>query len=551
MDRDRSVSKRLTVPWWSAVLLAAIPVMFLGYFFIYPLAAIVIRGLGTAENVLDPFTNVFTDAGLRRVAWFTLWQAVVSTSLTLAVGIPCAYVLSRFSFPGRRFISAATLVPFVLPTLVVGTAFLALLGPGSPIGIDLRGTVWAILIAHVFYNLAIVIRGVGSFWEQLDPRMEEAAEVLGATRWGAFRAVTLPLLAPAIAASAALVFLFSFTSFGVILVLGNLRHTTLEVEIWRQTTVFLDFEAATALAVLQLLGVGLILVLYGVFQRRRRQELSLVPGSPARRRPRSRAERALIATTMGTLGIIVGLPIAVLVTRSLRTPDGIGIGNYTSLADASATPALFAPPLEAVANSISIAVAAVLVATLVGMLAAATISYSESRSGRVFDLTIMLPLGASAVTIGFGFLIALDRPIDLRASIVLLPIAHALVAIPFLVRAVVPVMGAVRHRLREAAQVLGASPFRAWRSVDLPLVARALLVGAAFAFAISIGEFGATAFIVRPASPTIPFAIYRLLSQPGTGNFGKAMALSVVLMAITIAAVFAIEALRRDRAEEI
>jgi thiamine transport system permease protein len=163
----------------------------------------------------------------------------------------------------------------------------------------------------------------------------------------------------------------------------------------------------------------------------------------------------------------------------------------------------------------------------------------------------MLPLGTSAVTIGFGFLIALDEPVDLRASLLLMPIAHALVAIPFVVRATVPVMRAVQHRLREAAMTLGASPSRAWREVDLPLIARALLVGAAFAFAVSVGEFGATSLIVRPTTPTVPLAIFRLLAQPGSTTFGMAMALSVVLMLITAAAVFGIEAIRRGSSEEI
>jgi len=157
---------------------------------------------------------------------------------------------------------------------------------------------------------------------------------------------------------------------------------------------------------------------------------------------------------------------------------------------------------------------------------------------------LMLPLGTSAVTIGFGFLVALDSPIDLRASWVLIPVAHALVAVPFVVRAVVPVMRAVRTRLREAAAVLGAPPRRVWREVDLPLVARAAAAGAGFAFAVSLGEFGATAFVARPDTPTLPLAIFRFLGQPGTLNFGRAMAMSVILMVVTAAAVALIDRLR-------
>ena len=146
---------------------------------------------------------------------------------------------------------------------------------------------------------------------------------------------------------------------------------------------------------------------------------------------------------------------------------------------------------------------------------------------------------------GFGFLVSLgELPIDLRTSPLLIPIAHALVALPFVVRACVPLMRSIDRRLREAAAVLGASPGRTWRLVDLPIVGRAALIGASFAFAVSLGEFGATLFIVRPEAPTMPIAIFRLLSQPGTLAFGQAMAMATVLMLVTAIAALAFDRLR-------
>ena len=157
----------------------------------------------------------------------------------------------------------------------------------------------------------------------------------------------------------------------------------------------------------------------------------------------------------------------------------------------------------------------------------------------------MLPLGTSAVIVGFGFLVSLDTPpLDLRTSILLIPIAHALIALPFVMRAVVPVIRAIDDRLREAAAVLGASPWRAWREIDAPMLARGAFIGAGFAFAVSLGEFGATLFIARPDTVTIPVAIYRLLGQPGAANFATAMALATVLMILTAAAMLLIERLR-------
>jgi thiamine transport system permease protein len=191
-----------------------------------------------------------------------------------------------------------------------------------------------------------------------------------------------------------------------------------------------------------------------------------------------------------------------------------------------------------------------IVALIVGMLAAVVITRRSGRLSRGFDSLLMLPLGTSAVTIGFGFLIALGHPVDLRTSFWIVPLAHALIAVPFVVRTAVPLLRSVRHRLREAAAVLGAGPGRVWREIDLPIVRRAALVGAAFAFAVSLGEFGATSFIARPNAPTLPIAIFRLLGQPGGVTFGRAMALSVVLMVLTGAAVFGIERVRAGEAAD-
>src|SRR3954454_14595836 len=219
------------------IAVVAVPLGFLALFFAYPVLAIVGRGLVPQWSVdLDPLGDVVTDAALRHIAWFTVWQAALSTVLTLAVGLPGAYVLARCEFPGRRVVRALVTVPVVLPTVVVGSAFVALLGDGGPLGaLGVDQTLGAILISHVFFNYACVVRTVGSLWSHVDPRPEEAARMLGASKLRAFREVTLPALRPAIAAAGAVVFLFTFTSFGVILILGGPGTATLETEIYRQT----------------------------------------------------------------------------------------------------------------------------------------------------------------------------------------------------------------------------------------------------------------------------------------------------------------------------
>lgn len=533
--------------------LMAVPVAFFAVFFAYPVAAIVARGL-EVDGVwrLGRIGDVLAQSDVRHVLWFTTWQALASTALTLLIALPGAYVFARFDFPGKQVLRAAVTVPFVLPTVVVGTAFLALVGRGGLLdelwGVRLDTTVWAILLAHVFFNYAVVVRTVGGLWAQLDPRQEEAARMLGASRLRAWRQVTLPALAPAVAAAALMVFLFTFTSFGVVQILGGPTFSTLEVEIYRQTSQVFDLSTAAVLTLIQFAAVAAVLAVHAWTVRRRETALRLVDAATTARRPRGAGQWALLAGVLGVIVVLLVLPLAVLVQRSLGAS---GFGYYRALTREDGG-AFLVPPIEAIGNSLQYAVAATGIAVVIGALAATALTRRDAgRFVRGFDALLMLPLGVSAVTVGFGFLIALDEPpLDLRSSWILVPLAQALVGVPFVVRTMLPVLRAVDGRLREAAAVLGASPWRVWREVDLPMVRRALLVAAGFAFAVSLGEFGATVFIARPDNPTLPVAVARLLGRPGDMNYGQAMALSTILMLVCAVALVVLERLRTDRSGE-
>jgi thiamine transport system permease protein len=530
VDGDRAAVRT----WRLATI--AIPLAFLAVFFVYPVVTILGRGLWPNGHVdLSPVTDVFRDESLRGIAWFTLWQAALSTVLTVAVALPAAYVVSRVRFRGRALVRALVTVPFVLPTVVVGSAFRAL---------GFEGSLGAILIAHVFFNYAVVVRVVGGLWSHLDPREEDAARVLGASRLRTFFSVTLPSLRPAILSAASIVFLFTFTSFGVILILGGETRATLETEIYTRTSELLDLRTAAGLTIVQLLAVVALLTVTARLEGGRAVALRLRAAVDTLRRPRTPGERLFLAGTLASMGLVLGVPIGVLVYRSFDTPDGFGLGSYRALGTLRAGSVLFVPPTDAIRNSLLYALAATAIAVVIGGLASVAVARSHTS---VLDTALALPLGVSAVTVGFGFLIALDEPpLDLRSSWILVPIAQALVAIPFVVRIAVPVLRSIDPRLREAAAVLGAAPRRVWKEVDLPVARRVFLVGAGFAFAISLGEFGATAFasLAQPERPTLPVEIYRLLGQPGAANFGAAMAASVILMVLTTVAVLSIERFR-------
>ena len=523
-----------------------VPIGFLAVFFAWPVGAIFARSLRPGA-----LANVVRDPALRHVAWFTLWQAVVSTILTLAVGLPAAYVVARFAFPGRRMFRALVTVPFVLPTVVVATAFLALLRPGGPLSfLHWQRGVGPMLVAHVFFNVAVVVRTVGGFWANLDPRREEAARVLGASRFRAFVHVTLPLLMPSIIAAASIVFLFTFTSFGVVLLLSDPAHFTLEAEIYRQAIDIGDLQIAAALALVQIVAVLAVIFALGRAQERRAVAQRLVGGADVARRPRGR-EKVVVGGILGATSLFLGGPLAVLVWRSVRIGGTFSLVSYRTLGSSASASTLFVSPWAAVRNSVEFAAIATVIALIVGGLASVAIASRPGRATRTMDAFLMLPLGTSAVTVGFGFLIAFQHaPNGLATSPYLVPIAHAIVAIPFVVRAVVPALRSIDPRLRDAATMLGATPRRVWREVDLPITARAFAVAAGFCAAVSLGEFGATLFIARPDWPTVPIAIQRFLSRPGQINVDQSLAMSVILMLLTAVVVFAIERVRiRDLGE--
>ena len=507
MDVDRPALRRL--PLTAAI---AVPVAFLAVFFVYPLAAIVARGLAESG------AGTFATAEMVRIAWFTTWQAALSTALTFAVGLPLAWVVGRYAFRARSLVLAAVLVPFVLPTLVVATSFVSLL----PEALD--QSVWAILLAHAFFNVAVVVRVVGGYWAGLDPTTEAAAAVLGASPLQRLREVTLPQLAPALAAAAALTFLFSFTSFGVIVVLGGPRRATLETEIYNQAARLFDLRTAAVLSLVQLAAVAAIVIVTSRLEGRLAGRGRPASAWRTLRRPVGH-ERWLVASVLGASAVLLGLPVAALIRRSLATADGLGLDHYRSLGEE--TSVLLVTPWDAVGNSLLFATVATGLALAVGGLLALVLA--RIRPGWL-DALVLLPLGGSAVMLGFGFVIAFDEPpLELRGSPALVPVAQALVAAPFVFRIIAPALRSVRPELREAAALLGASPARVRREIDLPLVGRAVGGAAGFAFAIALGEFGATIFVSQADRPTLPVAIFRFLGRPGAENQGTAAALAVVL----------------------
>lgn len=536
-------------PWLKRIALWLLPLSFLAIAFFFPLSRILALTFSpetlTAKNL--PITTY--------TLLFTFYQAFLSTLLTLLLGLPSAYLFARFDFRGKSLLRALTAVPFMLPTVVVAAAFSSLLGPRGLINTITNcqlpitpSPFLLILLAHVFYNTTIIIRIVGTALSSLDPKLEQTARSLGANPFQVWTNITLPLLRPSILAASLLVFLFDFTSFGVILLLGGSQFSTLEVEIYLQAVKLLNLPLAALLSVIQLLCTLIVSLLYTKYAVRNTQQLN--PRNTTTK-PTTLKQKLFVSTFCLLLSAFFLLPLASLPTRSLfrleadrgqraEVQYGFTTDYYEELFINRRGSVFYVPPIQATLNSLTYASATVIISLLLGFPAAFALA-KPTNLEKVLDPLIMLPLGSSAVMLGLGFIITYGKWLT---SPLLVPFAHTLVALPFVIRTLQPAIASIPQRLRQAASSLGASPLEVWKNIDLPILRRATLAAATFAFTVSLGEFGATLLISRPEYPTIPVAIERFLSQPGGLNYGQAMAMASILMFLTTASILLIEKFR-------
>ena len=525
------------------VVALAVPALFLVLFFLWPVGRMLGMGLGDPAQ----FGEVLGQGRTWRIVGQTLGMAVAATAISVVLGVPGAYVLYRLRLPGARVARAFATAPFALPTVVVGVAFRALLDDAGPLGfLKLGQTTTAVVLAMVFFNYAVVVRTVGTMWAGIAD-LTDAARTLGASPARAFFTVTLPQLGPAIAAGGGLVFLFCSTSFGIVQTLGRPGYGTLESEIYVQSTAYLDLGRAAVLSVLQLVIVVAALVVSSAASSRTERALDVTP------RPPTRPTRAAIPALVTTAAVLVFLaaPLLGLLTGSLRRQGRWSLHNYRVLATPGAGFAGGTSILDALDHSVRIALDAATLSLVVGVILAFALS-RRPRSGlvrtaqRVADGVVLLPLGISAVTVGFGFLVTWGRVPGVPTGLIV-PLAQAVVALPLVVRSLVPMLRAIDPRMREAAATLGASPARVAATIDLPIMARGLGIAFGFAFAISLGEFGATSFLASPDYQTLPVLISKLLGRPGVNNYGMALAGAVILAGLTGAIMFGTDLVRPNR----
>ena len=505
-------------------LLWAIPLAFVAVLFYWPIAKI--TSLGFSGDWLATLSEPKT----LEVIWFTLWQAAVSTLVTLVIAIPGTYLLYRRSFPGQRLIRALITVPFVLPSIVVAVGFTVFRNVHDfwiELGLTfLSDPVYWIIAAHVFVNYSIAVRTIGGVWAGLDTEIDEAAELDGAGRLRSLLSISLPQLRPAVFSAAALVFLFSATSFGIVLVLGGGQVQTIETAIYFSATQFLDLEAAAALVFIQTL-ITAAAFLVGSSLAKGTVGLEQVFEGTRKPRVDLRDWPAAILTAGIVLGLLV-MPMLLVLVESFKVGEGWGLSNFANLGTRGARDLLNISVIDAAANSLRNMVVAAAIAFVLGTLISRLLVRTKQK---LLDLVFLVPLGVSSVVLGFGFLVSFDSSwFPLRSSWLIVPLAQALIALPMVIRLVYPALVSIGKEPVEQASLDGASSWQIWRFVESGMIKGVLLTAAGYAAIISVGEFGASSFLAYGSEGTIPTLLFRLIARPGEQNYGMAMAVSAILI---------------------
>jgi len=513
-----------------SLVLALLPAAVLMLLVLAPLLRLLVAGLGwdggalgTDASVASAFWQPWLDQHVRwRVVW-SLSQAAATCVLAFALGLPLSWVLARFEFAGRRLVLRLLMLPFVVPTLVAALGVLALWGPHGVLsgwlGLDLQDTPWLLLYGNLFFNLCLVVRAGVDALARVNAGHVAAARSLGATPWRAFWRIEWPVMAPWLASSLCLVFLYCFGGFGLALVLGGQRFATVEVEIYSLVAHELQLGQASVLALWSLLLTGLVAWVYARVEKRLAVPLRFEP--VPRQRPQTPWQWLALAGALAVLGLVCALPIGVIVWRALW----VGWATWALVFDADT--------LAAVWNTLRFSALALVLATVLGVLHAMAAQASVAWRAAAF-----LPLVVSPVTVAFGLLLLYPA---WTASLALLLLAYAVLAYPFVAKSLAAGLDNLPKHLVYAAQTLGASPWRCFWRVTLPLMAPALRRGMAFAAASAVGEFAVTLFLSRPEWTTLTTLIYQHLGRPGAANLDAAMVLASVLMLLALLVFLLIE----------
>jgi thiamine transport system permease protein len=522
-------------------ILWAVPLVFVAVLFYWPISEVFVLGLS------GNWLGMLLEPKIFGLIWFTLWQALLSTLVTVLVAIPGAYLLYRRSFVGQQLIQALITVPFVLPSIVVAVGFTVFRNVHrfyQGLGLTfLADPVYWIIAAHIFVNYSIAVKTIGGVWATLDSEVESAAELDGAGRFRTLVSISLPQLGRAIYSAAALIFLFSATSFGIVLVLGGGQVQTIETAIFFAATQRLDFELAALLVLVQTI-ITAMAFLVGTKLSKGSFGLEQVFEGARKAKVDRRDLSAIVVSAAIWVGLLA-MPLILVLVEAFNHKGAFGFENFFNLGTRGARDLLNITFIEAAGNSIRNMAIAALIAFVPGTLISWLLTRTRYQS---LDLIFLLPLGVSSVVLGFGFLISFDAEwFPLRSSWLIVPLAQALIALPMVIRLVYPALVSIGKEPIEQAQLDGATSWQTWKFIESKMIRSVLLTALGFAGIVSLGEFGASNFLASGSQATVPTLLYRLIARPGEQNYGMSMAVSAILIVLSALVVYLLSKVPKEK----
>jgi len=512
---------------------------------VYPNAAVI---AGSFENGLGHWREFAASPADREALWTSLVISVASVFASLAIGVPLAFLLGRFEFPGRRLLRAVATLPAALPPLVGVIAFLFLYGESGLVTrivqrvLGMQEAPWrlkgvgAIVFVHAYTMYVYVFLFVSAGLERFDATLDEAASGLGASTWQRLRRVTLPLLMPAVAGSALLVFMNALGSFSAPYVFGGgLRVLSTQILASKTNGALgLAYVETTVLALSAVAG----LLVFRWLDRKRKYTLAS-KGGRKRREIRSRQVQILTSVAAAAIVIALVLPHLMVVLVSFARdgawttqvlPPEYTFDNYRRLFTESE---LWRP----ITNSVSMALVATAANLVVCFLAAYLIVFRRFAGRGLLELLVALPWAIPATAIALGLAATFNRNDLYSARILLvgtfwiLPLAYFIRDIPLVASAVEGSLRQMDASLEDAARGLGASWLLTMRRVILPAARPGLVAGGLLAAVTAVGEFVASVVLYTHSNRPISMEI---LAQLRALAFGTAAAYSVLLIFLVL-----------------
>lgn len=523
------------------------PIAFIALFLLFPVVSVLISSFVDGNGfTFQYFGAILKDVLYYKIFAITFSQAILSTLVSLIIGIPIGYFFGKYDFKGRKLLLTFFTVPFVLPSVLVGMGFLSIFGEPQSYGTQLI----LIVLAHAFYNIPLFVHFISAYYRNFDGDIIEAAKTSGSKNFHILFRVYLPLFLVPILSASILTFVLCFLSFGIIIILGDFK--TIETQIFSEYGSG-ETNLAAALALVQLLVILSIVLFYLLYIRKQIQKEKTITtggihGEPFDFKKFFKKKLNILLVVVLLFGLLFELaPMISILIKSFWNPytASFTFGNYRSILTLQYYEEVGASIPKSMWNTLKFALGATAVATILAVITVAALGKQRRKKRSIsYELITYLPITISSLTLSLGILRTfVNSSFFSNNPSIFIIISHGLLGYPFVTRALLNGLNTINPELIDSSKTLGANWWYKLRKIYLPLLLPSLVAGLAFAIGLSIGEFTVANFFARLGDDSIITLTVALFRFRNFRQFGQSYAVGTLLMLISYAAFFILEAL--------